>query len=87
MPGKARTLVPEVLFQPYLAEIDTPSIPEIIWKAIQNCEVDTRRELCRTVILSGGNCMFKGFGERIKDSLVKVAHEGTEIKCLVHANR
>ena len=31
--------------------------------------------------------MFKGFGERIKDSLVKVAHEGTEIKCLVHANR
>ena len=76
-----------MLFQPYLAEIDSPSIPETIWQAIQNSEVDTRTDLCKSVILSGGNSMFKGFQERVKAGLVKVAHEGTEINVLADAKR
>ena len=61
VPGKARTLVPEALFQPYLAELENESITESIWKAIQSSEMDTRTDLCKSVLLSGGNSMFKRF--------------------------
>ena len=73
VPGKVRVEVPEMLMHPLLAEVDCTSLPDAIWGAVQKCDVDCRADLCKSILLSGGNTMLKGFQERLKSEIVKLA--------------
>jgi actin, other eukaryote len=42
-----------------------PSIQEIIYNSIEECFPETRADLYKNIILSGGNTMFEGLSERI----------------------
>ncbi|CAL4110635.1 unnamed protein product, partial [Meganyctiphanes norvegica] len=78
--GNASFRCPEVLFQPSLYGMETPGIHEITFNTIMKSDIDIRRDLYNNIILSGGSTMFKGFAERIKLEIAKMAPASTKIK-------
>jgi len=44
----------------------------MINNSIQNCDSDLRRELVRSVVVSGGNTLIKGFPDRLTNELSEV---------------
>ncbi|KAH1026099.1 actin [Dendroctonus ponderosae] len=68
--GQERVLATNPLFQPFLVEqYDTPGIHEMIFQSIFKCSVDLRRAFANNVILSGGNTLFNGIEDRLKQEL------------------
>lgn len=65
--GPERFLGPEIFFNPeiFSSEFTTP-LPTVIDSTIQQCPIDVRRGLYRSVVLSGGSTMFKDFGRRLQ---------------------
>jgi actin len=52
--------------------METPGIHTLVYKAIMNCDVDTRRLFCNNILLSGGSTMFEGFEERLKKEMINL---------------
>ena len=63
--GTERFHAPECLFNPKMLGLDLPGIHEAVDASINDCELDTRLELMRNIILSGGSTMLPGFAERL----------------------
>lgn len=85
--GQERFLAPEVFFQP--SQIGSEEVPmhELIYKAIQNCDVDIRPHLYSNIVLSGGSTMFPGMKERLHKELVAMVPEGVEVKVVAPPER
>lgn len=70
--GYERFLGPEIFFHPEFANPDfTVPISETVDTVVQNCPIDTRRDLYRNIVLSGGSTMFKDFGKRLERDIRK----------------
>lgn len=69
-----RIRVPEVVFQPAMAGVDQAGIIEIasdiLLHRISNPE--DRDKALKDIFLTGGNCMFQGFQERLEKELMAV---------------
>jgi actin-related protein 2 len=63
---------PEILFDPSLISKDVDGIPEMIYKSIKNCPIDTRIGLYRTMLLSGATTQFPGFTTRLENESKRV---------------
>lgn len=71
LPDKTKILIkeerikaPEALFQ--LSMIGkNDGLGEVCFSSFQKCDIDTKKELYNTIILTGGNTLFKGFTERL----------------------
>ncbi|XP_030837894.1 actin-5 [Strongylocentrotus purpuratus] len=61
--------VPEILFQPSLADRDHASVHKLVYDAIMKCDIDLRVHLYCNVFLVGGSTMFPGFQERLQKEL------------------
>jgi len=88
--GYERFLGPELFFNPeiYGTQNVTP-LPELVDQCIQNCPIDTRRQLYRNVVLSGGSTMFKDFARRLQRDIQKFVtkrHEEQEARLLSGSN-
>ena len=75
---------PEGLFNPFLWGKDIPGIHELVWKAVQQCPIDQRKELQRNIYLSGATTLLPGIKERLQKELSQLAPQGTVIE--VHAS-
>ena len=42
------------MFQPHLVDLDQPGVAEMLFETIQAAAVDTRAELYKHIVLSGG---------------------------------
>jgi len=70
--GYERFLGPEIFFHPEFANPDfTVPISETVDTVVQNCPIDTRRDLYRNIVLSGGSTMFKDLGKRLERDIRK----------------
>lgn len=67
-----RFQVPEGLFTPEKWGIDNPGLHKLVHHAIQECGVDLRREMCRSIYLSGGLTLLPGFAERLESEIDKL---------------
>ncbi len=85
--GAERYTVPELLFQPQLGGKDFEGIHKYVDEAIRKCELEVRRELYKSVILSGGSTMFPFFETRLKNELRKLAPSATELSILAAPER
>merc|ERR1711871_134596 len=64
--GNERFRCCEVLFSPaLLGRQDEGGIQDATSQCITKCEEQIRKQLYANVVLSGGNTLFPGFGERI----------------------
>ena len=66
---------PEILFNPYLIGLDVDGIPEMMFKSINNCPIDLRKNLYGSLILSGATTLFPGFASRLELDMKKLYKE------------
>ena len=64
-----RIRCPEVLFKHSMLGKEGLGIHDLCDLAIQNCDIDLRKELYYNILLSGGNAMIKGLSERLTAEL------------------
>ena len=69
--GYERYRAAECLFQPNLIGFEQDGIHKLIYSSVRACDVDIRKELFENIVLSGGNTLFKGFGERLSYEMMK----------------
>ncbi|ESL09674.1 actin 2 [Trypanosoma rangeli SC58] len=72
--GRSRFCCPEILFNPALAERPHDGIPCTVMNCVNSCPIDLRRRLLGSVVLSGGNTMFKGMRQRLQSELASLAN-------------
>lgn len=60
---------PEILFNPMLIQVESPSVQDMIIKCIQSCAMDNRGLLYQSIILSGANTLFAGFPSRLENEV------------------
>lgn len=81
----------EPLFLPSLLGLPKgetpPSLPQLVFKGITNCEIDLRRDLFGNVLLSGGNTMFPGVAQRMEKELQRLAPVHARIKVVAPRDR
>ena len=73
-----RITVPELLFAPSIIGIPQAGIPEAIVQAVESCPEEMRESLYSCVLLTGGNCLFPNFQQRLYNelrSLIPVEYE------------
>eukprot|EP00656_Telonema_subtile_P044176 TRINITY_DN50462_c0_g1_i6.p1 TRINITY_DN50462_c0_g1~~TRINITY_DN50462_c0_g1_i6.p1 ORF type:complete len:247 (-),score=53.65 TRINITY_DN50462_c0_g1_i6:172-912(-) len=59
--------VPELLFNPRMHNMEYAGLPELVANTILNCDLDVRRELWSSILLSGGTTCFKGLQLRLEN--------------------
>jgi actin-related protein 5 len=82
-----RIRVPEVIFQPSIAGLDQAGIVEIAADILShrlsglNCNGITckQEDFLRDIFLTGGNTLFQGFDERLRDELRSVLPAGVDL--------
>jgi actin-related protein len=55
---------------PALSEVYSSTFSSSLLEVIDSCSEEIREEILSNIILSGGNTLFKGFKERIKNDLI-----------------
>ncbi|XP_069895046.1 actin-related protein T1-like [Dipodomys merriami] len=61
--------LPEAVFTPELLGIQEPGITKMVCSSIEKCDVDIQNNLFADIVLSGGNTLFPGLGERLMNEL------------------
>ncbi|GBG59349.1 hypothetical protein CBR_g38378 [Chara braunii] len=77
----------EVIFQPTLIGNECQSLHDLVISSIARADLDVRRVLYQTIVLSGGNTLFRGFGERLLKELRALAPRGTKLKIFAPPER
>lgn len=74
--GPERFVAADIIFNPALSILPSAVAPEsqlgihqLIHNSIAACDVETRKELCSNVIITGGTSLLSGFNERLSSEL------------------
>lgn len=67
--GAERFEAPEALFQPNLLDVESKGLGELIFEVINQCDMDTRPEFYKHIVLSGGSTMFPGLPSRLEKDI------------------
>ncbi|XP_072026090.1 uncharacterized protein [Amphiura filiformis] len=73
----------EGLFHPEVWGKDHPGLHTLVYSAIQACENDIRKQMCRSIYLCGGTTLLPGMAERLRSELVRMLPKSCPVK--VHA--
>ena len=84
-----RFRVPEVLFNPGLIgrELSCNGIHDAVYKTISKCDVDLRRDLFDSIVLSGGTTFFPGLDTRMQKELTALAANGVRVRIIASPER
>lgn len=75
---------PEGLFRPELWGLDCPGLGKLLQRALQECSLDVRRQMARSVFLSGGLSLLPGLPQRLQSELDALTPDSLQPK--VHAS-
>uniref|UniRef100_A0A6B2L6J8 Actin-related protein 2 n=1 Tax=Arcella intermedia TaxID=1963864 RepID=A0A6B2L6J8_9EUKA len=67
--GQERYLAPECLFNPSLLGKDEAGVSDVLFKVINNADVDIRQAFYDHIVLSGGTTMYPGLPSRLEKDL------------------
>lgn len=88
--GNERFRCGEVIFKPHHIGSEVRNIQEVLFSAVQKCNIDIRNALYSNIVLSGGCTMFPGLAERLKkevSAMLPLAHEKTMVNVISQPNR
>lgn len=85
--GTERFRAPEILFNPELIGLEYPGIHQIVVDAIQRTDMDLRKSLFGSIVLSGGSTLTKGFGDRLLHEVQRLAVKDMKIKIFAPPDR
>jgi len=80
--GIERFLAPECFFNPSTVGKELPALDDLIVGAINECDVDLRRELYGNIVLSGGSTMFPGIKERLTKEIKEMIPESVDVRII-----
>jgi len=69
--GAERFEAPEALFQPSLIGVESRGLGQLIFDSINQSDMDTRPELYKHIVLSGGSTMYPGLPSRLEKEIRK----------------
>ena len=75
-----RIKCPEALFKPIMGNRKGKGIEQLCYDSIQKCDIDTRQDLYKSIILSGGTSLFIGLKERFIKEIKKLVPESMKEK-------
>lgn len=78
--GRERFEATECLFNPSYVDSEMDGISSMIIKTVDKSEVDIRKDLYKTILLSGGTTMFPGFPTRLKTDIMNLFKKQIEEK-------
>lgn len=73
--GGERFMASEVLFKPYLIDIEGGGMAEKLFNAINKADMDLRPEFYQHIVLSGGSTMYPGLPSRLEKELRELYHK------------
>ncbi len=74
--SKERFMVPELLFDPSLMQIEELALHKAIMESVNSCDIDLRPILLNNVFLSGGSSLFQNLKARLYQELeIELARE------------
>ena len=85
--GNERFRCPEVLFQPSFLGMESDGIHETTYKSIMKCDVDIRKDLYGSIVLSGGSTMFPRIADRMQKEITTIAPSTMKIKVIAPPER
>ncbi|MHA1669566.1 MAG: actin, cytoplasmic 2 [Promethearchaeota archaeon] len=80
--GIERFLAPESFFNPSVLGKELEPLDDVIVDAIDECDVDLRRDLFSNIVLSGGSTMFPGIKERLTKEIKELIPESVDVRIL-----
>lgn len=78
---------PEALFQPELLGKEMEGMHETTYRAVMKCDMDIRKDLCSNIVMSGGNTMFTGLGERMTKEMTILVPTNVKVKVVAPPER
>ena len=85
--GNERFRCPEALFQPSFLGSGSEGIQQILYNSIMKCDIDSRRDLCSNIVLSGGTTMYPGIADRMQKEITALAPSTMKIKIIAPPER
>ena len=84
-----RIRCPEALFKPSMVGKEGNGIGQACYESIQKCNIDVRKDLYNSVVLSGGTSMINGLPERLTKEIKTLAPESMkeEVKVIAYPHR
>jgi len=70
--GAERFEAPEALFDPALVDVEAKGLAGQVFDSINACDMSTRPELYKHIVLSGGSTMYPGLPSRLEKELKKL---------------
>ncbi|XP_051189571.1 actin-related protein 4 [Lolium perenne] len=95
--GADRFKIPDILFNPYLSQTipgvngfgDSTSIrglPRMVLESVNRCDVDIRKELLSSILLSGGSSSILQLKERLEKEVMEESPQNARVKVLASGN-
>jgi len=78
--GPERYRAPEILFNPELIGEESVGIHQCLVNSIRRTDLDLRKTLFQSIVLSGGTTLLKGFGDRLLLEVKKLAPKDIKIR-------
>ena len=78
---------PEALFTPSIAGSQSDGIQQLIHTSLEKCDIDVRKELYSTIMLSGGTSMFHDLPERMEKEIVALATPSMKVHVIATPER
>eukprot|EP01066_Platyproteum_vivax_P008594 Platyproteum_vivax@DN3630_c0_g1_i1.p1 len=85
--GPERFKAPEILFHPNMVGFEYPGVHELLVLSISKADLDLRRTLYCSIVLSGGSTMFAGFGDRLLHEVKRQAPKDIKIRITAPPDR
>ena len=85
--GNERFRCCEALFQPSFIGMESVGAHELLYNSVMKCDIDIRKDLMNSVVLSGGSTMFPGIADRMKKELDSLAPSSMKVKVIAPPER
>eukprot|EP01124_Arcella_intermedia_P029569 TRINITY_DN6290_c0_g4_i3.p1 TRINITY_DN6290_c0_g4~~TRINITY_DN6290_c0_g4_i3.p1 ORF type:complete len:290 (-),score=86.99 TRINITY_DN6290_c0_g4_i3:17-886(-) len=77
----------EALFRPSLVGSDALGVPEFLFRAVSEVELDWRKVLLGNVVLSGGTTLLPGFPRRLQREIENLAPSSCQVRIIAPKER
>lgn len=85
--GPERFRAPEILFDPSLIGMEVDGIQHQLHNSILKCDIDMRKTLYSSIVLSGGSTLFTGFADRLLKEVHALSPKNTKVRIFAPEQR
>lgn len=85
--GPERFRAPEILFDPSIIGEEVDGIHHQLHNSILRCDVDMRKTLYSSIVLSGGSTLFTGFADRLLKEVHALSPKNTKVRIFAPEQR